>query len=117
MSSVASENSQKLNELAAIRTQGLIGMAVLLVTLGTMTYHARQTDINIHQNIADNVLTAFGNAKADLETLFNTKSFEHNLTHLRRLTTFGQDFIPAWMVFILFLHRALAVFWPGSRRY
>src|SRR6266403_2591178 len=106
MSSVASED-RKLKELAAIRTQGLIGVAVLLLTLGTMTYHVRPVDVNVHQNIAADALIGLGNAKADLQNLFNTTSLEHNLTLLRRHVTFGHDFVPGWMLFMLFLYRAL----------
>src|SRR4051812_27899344 len=103
MSSIASEDPVKLKELAAIRTQGLIGMFVLFMTVVTMIYHARPVDASVHQNTADSVLIALGDARADLENLFAGTALEHNLTLLRRYATFGHDFIPGWMLFIMFL--------------
>jgi hypothetical protein len=115
MSSIASEDSRKLKELAAIRTQGLIGMAVLLLTLGSMTYRARSVEANVQQNIADAALAGLGNAKADLQSMFDSASLEHNLELLRRHATFGHDFVPGWMLFITFLYRALMVSRPAAR--
>src|SRR5262245_54046431 len=87
MRSLTSDDRRKLEELAPIRTQGLMGIVVVLITLGMMTYHARPTDATVHQNISANFLVALGNANADLQTLFNTTSFEHDRAVLRRLTT------------------------------
>jgi hypothetical protein len=80
-----------------------------------MVYHARPADANVHQNTADAVLVALGDAKGDLQSLFDGTSLEHNLALLRRHATFGHDFIPGWMLFILFLYRALMFSRRGFR--
>ena len=100
VSSIASEDRQKLEKLDAdIRTQGLVGVLLLLTTLGAMIYHARTADVNIHKGIADTALVAFENAKTDLQSLFDGKDLEHNLMRLKRRMTFGSDFVPAWMIY------------------
>ena len=44
MSSAVSQDRPTLEELAPIRTQGLIGIVLVLITLGSMTYYARSAD-------------------------------------------------------------------------
>jgi len=117
VSSITLEDRQKRKKLdAEIRTQGLVGVLLLLTTLGAMIYQARTADVNGHKGIADTALVAFENAKADLQSLFDGKDLEHNLMLLKRRMTFGSDFVPAWMIFIIFLHRVLTKSRPGARR-
>ena len=103
MSSITLEDRRKRKKLdAEIRTQGLVGVLLLLTTLGAMIYQARAADVNGHKGIADTALVAFENAKADLQSLFDGKDLEHNLMLLKRRMTFGSDFVPAWMFSLFF---------------
>ena len=99
-----------------VRTEGLVGVFLLLMTLVMFVYRAGQSNATVPNGIADTVLMGLDNAKADLQKLFDEKHSEHDLTVLRRRTTFGWDFVPAWMLYIFFLHRVMVMCRPSARR-
>ena len=91
-----------------IRTQGLIGVLLVLVTLGAIIYHAWAD--GAHTGFADAAVAAFQNGKADLRSLFESNDSERNLGPLRRRSMFGSDFTMAWMGFVYFLFRVMRAF-------
>jgi hypothetical protein len=93
-----------------IRTQGLVGVLLLLVTLGGIIYHAWAD--GAHTSFADAAVAGFQDGKADLHSLFNSKDSERNLPRLRRRSMFGSDFAMAWMGFAYFLLRTMRAFRP-----
>ena len=99
-----------------VRTEGLVGVFLLLMTLVMFVYRAGQSNATVPNGIADAALMGLHNAKADLQKLFDEKNSEHDLTVLRRRTTFGWDFVPAWMLYIFFLHRVMVMCRPSARR-
>jgi hypothetical protein len=99
-----------------VRSEGLVGVFLLLLTLVMFVYRAGPSNVNVHTGIADSALMGLHNAKADLQTLFDEKYSEHDLTLLRRRTMFGWDFVPAWMFYIFFLHRVIVMCRPSARR-
>jgi len=99
-----------------VRTEGLVGVFLLLMTLVMFVYRAGQSNATVPNGIADTALMGLHNAKADLHKLFDEKNSEHDLTVLRRRTTFGWDFVPAWMLYIFFLHRVMVMCRPSARR-
>ncbi len=100
----------------AVRSEGLVGVFLLLFTLVMFVYRAGPLNANVHNGIADTALVGLHNAKTDLQSLFEEKNSEHDLTLLRRRTTFGWDFVSAWMLYIFFLHRVIVICRPSARR-
>jgi hypothetical protein len=93
-----------------IRTQGLVGVLLLLVTLGGIIYHAWADGAGT--SFADTAVAAFQNGKADLHSLFDSNDSERNLAPLRRRSMFGSDFAMAWMGFAYFMLRTMRTFRP-----
>src|SRR5207244_3656807 len=86
------------------------------MTLCMFVYRAGQSNATVPNGIADTALMGLHNAKADLQKLFDEKNSEHDLTVLRRRTTFGWYFVPAWMLYIFFVHRVMVMCRPSARR-
>jgi hypothetical protein len=113
--SMTPEASNELNK--AIRSQGLVGVTLLLVTMVMFVYRTGTADGKRHGSVAETARVALETGQSDLQGLFNERGPERNIALLKKYTTFGWDFVPAWMIFILFLQRIIVNYGPSARRY
>jgi hypothetical protein len=109
-------SSQTSSEIVRdIRTQGLVGVVLLLVTLVMFVYRTGAVDRQSYKGIAVSAGVALEAAGSNLQGLFDAQGSERNIALLKKHATFGWDFVPAWMVFIFFLQRAIMRSRPSYR--
>jgi hypothetical protein len=100
-----------------IRTQGLFGIALLVVTVVLFVYRTGGADGIRYNTVVETTRAAVQTAQSDLQALFEEDGRERNVALLKKHVMFGWDFVPAWMFFIYFLQRAIFTVRRHAARY
>jgi hypothetical protein len=109
-------SSQTSGEIVRdIRTQGLVGVLLLLVTLVMFVYRTGAVDGQRYKGVVVSAGVALEAAGSNLQGLFDADGSARNIALLKKHATFGWDFVPAWMVFIFFLQRVIMRSRPSYR--
>jgi hypothetical protein len=99
-----------------IRTQGLIGVILLLITLVMFVYRTGVVDGQSYKGVAVSAGVALQAARSNVQGLFDEQGSERNIALMKKRATFGWDFVPAWMCFIFFLQRVILRWRPSGTR-